>query len=478
MNRASCLSLVMAFSLAGCAEVVPIESGQPESGGTPCVGAQCTEGLALPPTGSESVPPSMNSPGNAPPAAPPIAPPPGGDSGEPPEPGGAEAEPGELPQGGVDGEPPQGGAPGDMEMPPAMPPPVAPEAPLPGADGGPVPDEWVAILDDIPGYGRDTIGGRDGVVYVVTTLANDGPGSLRTGLESEDPLWIVFDDALNGTIRLEQTIYARSYKTVDARGHDIRLLGIRDEGADDRADGWGNTGISLGRPGDQDTVVRDVAFLNLTFDGNWPNPDDDGEGSDGLHLQNQVFNVWVHQCTFHNWIDGGIDARNDDDYDPMPHHISITNSHFYDIHQGLLLEAQQVTFARNHCDNLNVRCVKAVDGGNAHLVNNVIRNWRGIEIVYAKNDSMILADHNIFDPGPDSRHAGRTSGGGELQDVHNVHYRGGRYRMNDRNQVDPAFKSDAQSVYGNRKVNCEHDPVDENCWNQLYERVIAGAGAR
>ena len=342
----------------------------------------------------------------------------------------------------------------------------------------PVPPETAAILDDVPGYAQGTRGGRDGVLYVVSTLLNSGPGSLRAGLESEEPLWIIFEDGLNGTIPLEQTIYVNSFKTVDARGHQITLQGVRDESADEPSEGWHNTGISLGRQNDQRREVHDVVFLNLTFDGGWPDPHQDGEGSDGIHLHNRVYNVWVHQCTFHNWIDGAIDARNDDDFDEMPYDITITNSHFHDINQGLLLEAQGVTFARNVCDRVNVRCVKTVDGGKAHVINNVIRNWRGVEIVYAKNDSQVLVDHNIFRAGGDSRLAGRTSGGGRLQDVHNIAYPVQSYRMGDRNSVDPDFKREAQLVYGDdRKVDCENDPPDEGCWNRLYDAVVDGAGA-
>lgn len=343
--------------------------------------------------------------------------------------------------------------------------------------GSPVPEALSAVVIDIPGYARGTIGGRDGTVYVVTTLADEGEGSLREALESEQAHWIVFEQGLNGSIRLERQIDVKSFKTVDARGHRIVLEGVRDENEEDAAEGWYDTGLTLGNPDDQISEVHDVILLNLEFNGNWPDPDEDGEGADGLHLHNNVHRVWVHRCTFHHWIDGAIDARADEGFETLPRDISITESHFYDINQGLLLEAARVTFARNYCDNLNTRCVKTLDGGSAHVVNNVIRRWRGIEIVYAEGASQILADHNIFRPGRDSRTAGRTSDGGSLQDLHNIEHRGSAYQMNGRNSVTPEFKREAQAAYGlERRVDCDHDPVDRECWDALYDDLVNNAG--
>jgi pectate lyase len=64
------------------------------------------------------------------------------------------------------------------------------------------------------GFGRFAKGGRGGDVYHVTTLADDGPGSLREGFNSaHGPRTIVFD--VSGTIELKKPIVVeKSYLTI------------------------------------------------------------------------------------------------------------------------------------------------------------------------------------------------------------------------------------------------------------------------
>src|SRR3954470_2865872 len=67
-----------------------------------------------------------------------------------------------------------------------------------------------AALDTLPafpgaeGFGATTPGGRGGKVYLVTTLDDSGPGSLREACEAEGPRTVLFRVA--GTIVLKKTI--------------------------------------------------------------------------------------------------------------------------------------------------------------------------------------------------------------------------------------------------------------------------------
>lgn len=64
-----------------------------------------------------------------------------------------------------------------------------------------------AVIPAFPGAdgnGVMTPGGRGGDVYLVTTLADSGPGSLRAGCEAEGPRFVVVNVA--GTIELESPI--------------------------------------------------------------------------------------------------------------------------------------------------------------------------------------------------------------------------------------------------------------------------------
>ena len=86
---------------------------------------------------------------------------------------------------------------------------------------------WASKPEDLPqakvpafpsaeGGGKFSFGGRGGKVFVVTNLADSGPGTLREACESAGPRIVVFNVA--GIIHLEKPIYIEApYITID--GH-------------------------------------------------------------------------------------------------------------------------------------------------------------------------------------------------------------------------------------------------------------------
>ena len=88
------------------------------------------------------------------------------------------------------------------------------------------------LLDPVSGFARlaDTTGaGLDGELFVVTTPADRGPGSLRDGLE-QGGRWVVFDKAVfpidrEVVIGVESPIMVGANTTLDGRCANVRLDG-------------------------------------------------------------------------------------------------------------------------------------------------------------------------------------------------------------------------------------------------------------
>ena len=104
---------------------------------------------------------------------------------------------------------------------------------------------WAAKPEDLPqakvpafpgaeGGGKFSFGGRGGKVFVVTSLADSGPGTLREACESAGPRIVVFNIA--GIIHLGKPIYIEApYITIDGHTAPGDGICIADNGLVDNA---------------------------------------------------------------------------------------------------------------------------------------------------------------------------------------------------------------------------------------------------
>ncbi|KAK9087002.1 hypothetical protein Syun_029396 [Stephania yunnanensis] len=220
------------------------------------------------------------------------------------------------------------------------------------------------------GFGRFAIGGLHGSIYHVTTLADDGPGSLRVGCRQREPFWIIFD--VSGTIHLSSYLSISSYKTIDGRGQRIKFTG---------------KGLRL-------KECEHVIICNLEFEGGR------GHDVDGIQIKPHSKHIWIDRCSLRDYDDGLIDiTRQSTD-------ITISRCHFAQHDKTMLIGADPT-----HVDD---RCIRVTihhcffDGtrqrhprvryGKVHLYNNYTRNW-SIYAVCASVESQIYSQCNIYEAG-------------------------------------------------------------------------------
>ncbi|KAL6277822.1 hypothetical protein ACE6H2_021423 [Prunus campanulata] len=227
-----------------------------------------------------------------------------------------------------------------------------------------------ALAAQAEGFGRLAIGGLRGALYHVTTLADDGPGSLRDGCRRKEPLWIVFE--ISGTILLSSYLNVSSYKTIDGRGQRIKLTG---------------KGLRL-------KECEHVIVCNLEFEGGR------GPDVDGIQIKPNSKHIWIDRCSLRDYDDGLIDiTRGSTD-------ITISRCHFSQHDKTMLIGSDP-----SHIDD---RCIRVTihhcffDGtrqrhprvrfAKVHLYNNYTRNW-GIYAVCASVESQIFSECNIYEAG-------------------------------------------------------------------------------
>lgn len=244
---------------------------------------------------------------------------------------------------------------------------------FPGAEGG----------------GMYTPGGRGGKVFVVTSLADRGPGTLREACEAGGARIVVFNVA--GVIRLESAIHIRApYITI--------------AGQTAPGDGVCVTGGSF-LIDTHDVVIRhmrfrrgqtDVAFRDDALGGNAVGNViiDHVSASWGLDENMSIYrHVWNRQA----------DGRGE----KLPAvNITIQNSIFsecldmYNHSFGATIGGHNSTFARNvFASNISRNCSIGMNGG-FNFINNTTFNWWNRSVDGGDHTSRINMIANNFKPGP------------------------------------------------------------------------------
>ncbi|MEO7925082.1 MAG: pectate lyase [Chitinophagaceae bacterium] len=247
----------------------------------------------------------------------------------------------------------------------------------------------------VEGFGKYTTGGREGKVFIVSNLNDNGPGSFREAAEAKEKRIIVF--AVSGTIHLETKLSIKGNVTI--AGHSAP------------GDGICIADNSVGLGGDN-IIIRYLRFRmgdkyqrGGMVDGN--GGDDAFGGTRRKHIvidhcsmswsTDEVFSIYAGDSTTIQWnmISEPLNysyhfETGDKDYE---HHG------YGGIWGGKHLTAHHNLFA--HCNNRNPRFdgLRNSPEENVDYRNNVIYNW-GTNSIYAGEGGNYNIADNYFKFGP------------------------------------------------------------------------------
>lgn len=205
-----------------------------------------------------------------------------------------------------------------------------------------------SLMDGRFGFARTTEGGNAGASFVVTSLADSGPGTLRDALESTTPYWITF--AVSGNIELLKPIRTKSDKTIDGRGASIVIK---------------NYGLYIYDA--KNIIVTNIAIVDGAAD-----------SVDAIGILRSD-NVWIDHVTLANFNDGLIDITR---ATGTLSRVTVSNSRFTNHDKVAIIglhkpdapldEHIQATYAYNHFMGNTVQRHPRVAQAYAHTLNNVI----------------------------------------------------------------------------------------------------------
>ncbi len=253
-----------------------------------------------------------------------------------------------------------------------------------------LPQAEIPAFPGAMGGGAFSFGGRGGKVIVVTSLADDGPGTLREACETGGARIVVFN--VSGIIRLKTPIIVRApYITIagqTAPGDGVCVAG---------ESFWINT---------HDVVIRHMRFRRGET---WVGRRDDAIGG------NPVGNIMIDHVSASWGLDENMsmyrhmynDSTGKAVEEKLPTvNITIQNSIFSEALDtwnhafGSTLGGENCTFMRNLWADNSGRNPSIGWNGVFNFVNNVVFNWVHRSIDGGDYTAMYNIINNYFKPGP------------------------------------------------------------------------------
>jgi len=302
------------------------------------------------------------------------------------------------------------------------------------------------------GFAKGAKGGLNGDVYVVSTLSNSGPGSLREALKLGIPLWIVFK--VSGEIVVENRLpKIPSHTTIDGRNSCITLT---------------NSGLMIWDA--TDVIVENITITKVK-DENLP---------DALQIVRSNV-VWVDHCSFSTARDGLIDITHAVKEENLLGRVTISwcrfESHDHVMIIGLHKDIEpndskwRVTLHHNYFADNTIQRHPRVSQGFVHMYNNVVL-WK-LYGVASFDRAQLVMDRNYFiAPESDNRigtqhhHGGTTVRGYEIPD--------GLIDSREDQSVNDAIIEENWSA--GEKPDYPFDAWPTTTRNMI--RIVAGAGAQ
>ncbi|KAG6550294.1 hypothetical protein Mapa_008255 [Marchantia paleacea] len=313
--------------------------------------------------------------------------------------------------------------------------------------GNPIDDCWMCdpnweahrerLADCAIGYGKNTIGGRNGAIYVVTDPGNDDPteprpGTLRYAAIQNEALWIVFERDMH--IQLKEELIITSFKTIDGRGTDVHIT---------------EACITIQKV--EHVIIHGIHIHDCKPTGpaevrssRWHVGKRGKTDGDGISV-NAATNIWIDHNSLSSCTDGLLDVIHGSDQ------ISITNNYFSNHDKVMLLGAHdddwedrsmQVTVAFNYFGPGLVQRMPRCRLGTFHVFNNYYKSW-DMYAIGGSAEPTISSEGNHFEAGDKKCVTKHLDDGGNWRSVGDLFLNGAWFK--------PAGASAYSSLYAKTK---------------------------